>query len=281
MEEEEVKNLIELLNERTMKLMERESELADNLEEIEAQKEELTAAVEELIGNNKELLERNQELDQILYRASHDLRSPISSMLGVLNLIKTEQVPSALKDYCHHFELRINQMEGVVNTLNLLGQSTQEEIKITKIEIKTLVENEIKHLHYLPNFKFIEFEIEHLGASVIETDSVLLSILIRSLLSNAIIFREAKQGSVRVNVNAIREQLIITVADDGEGISPTIAPRIFEMFYRGSEKSIGQGMGLYLVKKILNRLKGNVDWQCKDDLTTFEVSIPIIPLLIS
>lgn len=281
MKEEEVKNLIELLNERTMKLMERESELADNLEEIEAQKEELTAAVEELIGKNKELVERNQELDQILYRASHDLRSPISSMVGVLNLIKTEQIPSALKDYCYHFEMRINQMEGVVNTLNLLGQSAQEEIKITKIEIKELVENEIKLLHYLPNFKFIQFEIIHLGSSAVETDSVLLGILVKSLLTNAIIFREATPGSVWVNTNVQDDQLIIKIIDDGEGISPTIAPRIFEMFYRGSEKSIGQGMGLYLVKKILSRLKGKVKWQCENNLTTFEVSIPIIPILIS
>ena len=95
MEEEEIKTLTELLNERTMALMARETDLADRKEEIEAQQEEITAAVEEVQAKNKvlvatldQLQERNQELDEILYRFSHDLRSPVASILGILSLFK-------------------------------------------------------------------------------------------------------------------------------------------------------------------------------------------------
>ena len=92
MEPEEINKLTALLDDRTMKLMERESELADKFEELEAQKEELTAAVEELMHTNKELTERNLELDAILYRSSHDLKSPLTSVFGILHLLKSEQI---------------------------------------------------------------------------------------------------------------------------------------------------------------------------------------------
>jgi signal transduction histidine kinase len=275
LEANDIKKLTALLDERTMKLMERESELADQFEELEAQKEELTAAVEKLIDKNKELLERNQELDQILYRASHDLKSPITSMFGVLNLLKSESIPEGFQDYYNHFELMMHQMNGVVNTLDLLGKSTLDEIKIKVVNLKELVERETNQLKYLSNFKWIDFEISFDGPLEIKTDELLVSILLRSLLSNAIVFREPKKGFIKVIMISTIDELQIEVENDGEGISELIAPKIFEMFYRGSERSIGQGMGLYLVKKIVGRLQGQVAWESTSSSTTFKVLIPL------
>jgi signal transduction histidine kinase len=275
LEGEEIKRLTALLDERTMKLMEREGELADQFEELEAQKEELTAAVEELINKNKELTDRNQELDQVLYRASHDLRSPVSSMFGVLNLLKAEEVPAHIQQYCIHFERMMHQMNGVVNTLDLLAQSTLDEIRINSLQVDRLIEEEIGSLSYLSNFRFIEFRKSMEGAERIQSDELLLRILVRSLLSNAIIFRKPQNGIVEIHVAVQGDEMKIEVKDDGEGISEEVAPKIFEMFYRGSEKSIGQGMGLYLVKKIVWRLRGRLNWQRANGVTVFTISIPV------
>ena len=277
LEEADIKRLTALLDERTMKLMERESELADQFEELTSQKEELTAAVEQVISKNVELTERNHELDQILYRASHDLRSPITSMLGILNLIKSESVSDGLMEYYLHMKQMILQLEGVVNTLNLLGRSTQEEIKITPINLHSLIEDEISHLTSLPNFKWIDFRKSITVKNVIQTDEQLLRIAIKSLLANAITFRLAEQGWIEINVVAEDNRLHLQVKDNGEGIDASIAPKIFDMFYRGSEKSIGQGMGLYLVKKIVNRLHGEIEWESTSGVTQFRISIPVSP----
>jgi signal transduction histidine kinase len=281
LEEEHIKKLTAHLDERTMKLMERESELADQFEELESQKEELTAAVEEVIRKNNELTERNQELDQILYRASHDLRSPITSMLGILNLIKSESVSEGLVEYCFHMKQMIMQMEGVVNTLTLLGRSTQEEIKITPIDLHSLIEEEINHLSSLPNFKWIDFRKSIVSKNGIQTDEQLLRIVIRSLLANAITFRLAGQGWIDISVVVEDDLLHLHVKDNGEGIDTSIAPKIFDMFYRGSEKSIGQGMGLFLVKKIVNRLNGEIKWESTPGITQFRISIPVSPSPVS
>ncbi len=275
MKEEDIKKLTALLDERTMKLMERESELADKFEELEAQKEELTAAVEELISKNKELTDRNQELDQILYRASHDLRTPVTSMFGVLNLLKADAIPESVKEYCNHFERMMYQMSSVVNTLDLLGKSTLDEVKIKSVAVGPLIEEEIQQLSYLQNFKLIDFRKFVTTADYVNTDELLFRILVRSLLSNAIIFREPREGFVEINASVMSGELQLSVTDDGEGISQSIAPKIFDMFYRGSERSVGQGMGLYLVSKIVWRLHGKLNWESKDGLTIFRISIPV------
>ncbi len=281
MKDEEIKNLTALLEERTMKLMERESELADKFEELESQKEELTAAVEELIHKNTDLNERNQELDQLLYRASHDLRSPITSMFGILHLLKSDAISESIKDYCQHFERMMHQMNGVVNSLSLLGQSTKETIEISEVDIKPIVEEEISQLSNLPNAPTIKFRKYFSGNGKVHTDEVLLRVLLRCLLSNAITFRERKTGCVEVHIVTLDSKLSLEVIDDGEAISPQVAEKMFDMFYRGSERSIGQGMGLYIVKKIVSRLQGSVNWETRKDKKAFMVSIPLVPVLAS
>lgn len=277
MEEDRIEKLTRLLDERTMKLMERESELADQFEELAAQKEELTAAVEELVEKNKQLTERNQELDQILYRASHDLRSPVTSMVGVLSVLRLDEVPDKFKEYCNYFEKSIQQMQAVVNTLTLLGQSTTDAIHRSVFDIEQAVQNEIDLLKYLGNFNLITFQKSVDGNPMIYSDETLLRIVIKSLLSNAIIFRKPERGSVTVRVHAQSARLMLEVSDDGDGIPAATGDRIFEMFYRGSEKSVGLGMGLYLVQKIVKRLQGNVHWKSVDRHTVFTVSIPLTP----
>lgn len=276
--EEEIRKLSALLDERTMRLMERESELADQFEEIEAQKEELTAAVEQLMSKNKDLLERNQELDQILYRSSHDLKSPLTSMFGLLAIMQAEELPEHMRNYCTHFERQLHQMNSVINTLTLLGKSVLDEIKLTEVKLTLLVEEEIQHLQYLEKFRQIRFNKFFSGTDRVYTDNLLIRIIVRCLVSNGIIFRDNEPGIVDVHVEATVNELIIKVTDDGEGIDSSIAPRIWDMFYRGSEKSKGQGMGLYLVKKIVERLRGDVRYYRTSHLTVFEISVPLVPL---
>jgi signal transduction histidine kinase len=273
--EEEIRRLNELLNERTMKLMERESELADRFEELEAQKEELTAAVEELIEKNKLLAERNQELDQILYRASHDLGAPVASMVGVLSLLQLETVPPNFKTYCDHFEKSITQMQAVVKTLILLGQATSESVSPADCDVQHMVEDEINQLSYLGNFNQVEFKKSFSGNAHVYADESLLRIILKCVLANAVIFRNPGKGYVGVDVDVKPDQLHLRIADDGEGITAEKGSRIFDMFYRGSEKSVGLGMGLYMVRKVVDRLRGSLMWQSGDGQTVFTISIPV------
>lgn len=159
MEDQEIERLSALLDQRTMALMERESDLADRMEEIEAQKEELTAAVEELDSKNKiletaleELKERNQELDQILYRASHDLRSPVTSIVGILSLLQHESLSEIQEKCFEHIRDRASQMDEVLKSLSTLAKTISNDIHFSKVNIDACIRSCINDLQYQPNF---------------------------------------------------------------------------------------------------------------------------------
>ncbi len=279
MEEKEIATLIELLNERTLALMARESDLADRAEEIAAQQEEITAAIEEVQSKNKvlvetldQLKERNHELDEILYRFSHDLRSPVTSILGILYLLKYENLPLSLQDYFWHIQAKSIQMEELLNSVSVLSKTIKSDIQFSDFLIENQISLCIKEYHTLPNFSKVEIKTSHIGKPQIHFDRFLTSIIVKNLLSNALLYRDASiHGIVTINTRLNDTFFEIEITDDGEGISDQVKGHIFKMFYRGSEKSTGSGLGLYVVKKIVEQLNGSIDFITNQFVTTFTV----------
>ncbi len=279
MKEEEIKTLIELLNERTLALMARESDLADRTEEIAAQQEEITAAIEEVQSKNKvlvetldQLKERNQELDEILYRFSHDLRSPVISILGILYLLKHENLPISLQDYFWHIEAKSIQMEELLNSVSVLSKTIKSDIQFSDFIVENQINLCIKECSSLPNFSKIEIKTSHLGNPQIHFDRLFTNIIVKNLLSNAILYSDSSaHGHITITTRLNDEFFEIEITDDGEGISDQVKDHIFKMFYRGSEKSTGSGLGLYVVKKIVEQLNGSIDFITNQSSTTFTV----------
>ncbi|HEY3430398.1 MAG TPA: HAMP domain-containing sensor histidine kinase [Cyclobacteriaceae bacterium] len=282
MEDKEIQRLGALLDERTMVLMERESDLADRMEEIEAQKEELTAAVEELESRNKmletaleELKERNHELDQILYRASHDLRSPVTSIVGILNMLESDP-PIEIQMKCfEHIRAKSSQMDELLKSLSTLSKTISNDIHFSTVNLDLTIRSCINDLRYLPNFSSVAIRTETENLSDVITDKLLLCIIIKNLLANSLTFREpAKGGLIFIHSTVFDSYFEIEITDDGVGISDSIKDKIFNMFYRGSEISTGSGLGLYIVKKIVDQLKGHMQFTSGDGLTRFKVVLP-------
>jgi len=283
MEEEEIKTLTELLNERTMALMARETDLADRKEEIEAQQEEITAAVEEVQSKNKvlvatldQLQERNQELDEILYRFSHDLRSPVASILGILSLFKYESLTDSMFSYFSHIRSKSVQMEELLNSVSVLSKTINSDIHFSDFQVEELINICIKDSSVQPNFPKVIIETRHLGKPSIHFDRFLTSIIVKNLLINAIVYRDlSKNGSITINTILNDGLFEIEISDDGDGISDQVKDHIFKMFYRGSERSTGSGLGLYVVKKIVEQLNGTVSFFTKQSLTSFKVNFKL------
>lgn len=280
MEVSDIRHLLQLLEVKNQQLDELEGSFAEQKEEIEAQKEELTAAIEELISKNKSLeltlaalQQRNYELDQILYRASHDLKSPVTSLHGLLNLLQVQGTAEEAV-ILQRMQQKIVQMYDVLRSLTMFSEASFQQLQVKNVDLPALLEA-VKHdLSYLPAYENVEIRtalIPHVWF-----DAGLLSIILKALLSNAITFRNPLEpGFVQVDVKEERGNLILTVTDDGDGVLPGTEVQIFELFYRGSEKSTGVGIGLYLVKKIADRLKGTVSHSRKEGSTIFQVVIPL------
>jgi signal transduction histidine kinase len=280
--EDNIARLKTLLDERTMALMARESDLADRTEEMNAQKEELSAAIEELEGKNNtltetlaQLKERNQELDQILYRCSHDLKAPISSIVGILNILSYEPLSKGQKACVDHIQAKTNQMDELLRSLSALAKTINDDIHITTFNICEVVKNCISDLSLDPNYQFVDIHCQSSGKNEVRSDCLLVTILIKNLLANSLTFHKlGAKGFIKITSIVTDHFFEIEIEDDGEGIADSVKDRVFEMFYRGSERSIGSGLGLYIVNKIVDQLKGEVHFSSKVGSTTFKIKLP-------
>lgn len=282
MENSDLQDLISALQLKNRQLEEREGDLSDQKEEFQAQKEELTAAIEELVSKNNSLAEtlqqlqkRNEELDQILYRASHDLKTPVSSLEGLLDLMRSENLTPSQTNLHTYMNQKVSQMNDVLKSLTMFAEASFEKIEVKEVALKKVAEEVLRDLSYLPNYGNVNIEIEYNTLQHVQTDELVLYNILKCLISNSITYRDpVKEGKVWVNFSKSSEHLHIEVTDDGEGISTGISDSVFDMFFRGSEQSLGQGLGLYIVKSVVDRMKGNVQWISNSGKTTFHVTLP-------
>jgi light-regulated signal transduction histidine kinase (bacteriophytochrome) len=124
---------------------EREYELAERQEELESQKEELNAAIEELVSKNEyltstldELSQRKAELDQLIYRMSHDLRTPVTSILGVCQVMKMEGLPAAFFFHLDHIQKKGYELDCLLKSLTSFSQAALEDLVSTDVSLRKL-----------------------------------------------------------------------------------------------------------------------------------------------
>jgi signal transduction histidine kinase len=278
----DIDSLLAKLKEESRKLSEREQDIHEQAEELASQKEELTAAIEELMAKNRsleetlnQLRERNYELDQILYRTSHDLRSPLSSIKGILALLQLEPQSDVIRNYGKHIENQANEMDSLLRSLASLSKSILEDPKLDVIDLSRLIWQVVNEYRHLPGWKHVEVSVDVHDTNFF-SDVGLITIIFQSLFSNAFIFRDpGKTGRLIIRTREQNDNWMAEIIDDGEGIETSIGPHIFDMFYRGSERSIGSGLGLYVAKKAVERLKGNISFHHEAGATCFTISVPL------
>jgi signal transduction histidine kinase len=280
-EQNSLKELVSLLEKRNQLLVEKERELADRQEELMAQKEELTAAIEQLQERNASLIEtlnelkiRNHELDQVLYQSSHHLRTPVKSLEGLLNLFLSEGLSPGQQTLHAHMLDKVSQMNVLLTSLSNLSRAEFYTLHYHTVDFDRIVRQVIDELTHLANFNNINFTIEG-NQTMLKTDEALLKIILKSIITNAITFRNPDlPGEVSIACVKNDNEFKITIADDGEGIDHAFAEKIFNMFFQGSQRSTGAGLGLYIVKSCLKRLQGNIRVHSSVPGTRFEITLP-------
>ncbi len=281
-DKEEIALLITQLKDKSLQLIARERELEEQEEKISSQKEELTAAIEEVMSKNRSLEEtlqqlrdRSFELDQILYRTSHDLRSPLSSIKGILSLLELEPQSDIIRNFGKHIDDKATQMDNLLRSLASLSKSILEDVELAAIDLNKTIWQVVSEYRQLPTWNDVTVSLA-LHEPGIKSDQALIGIIFQSLFSNAFIFRDPlKKGHIFIRTRQENKNWIMDVIDDGEGIDPAVQPFIFNMFYRGSEKSIGSGLGLYVARKAAARLNGTISFHLEHPTTRFTLTLPL------
>ena len=225
---------------------------------------------------NKELQTVNTELATFIYRTSHDIRGPLARLLGLCNigLIDVEDI-NAL-DYLQKIQLTAQNLDVILRRLTTMQEITQAEYTEEDIDFEAII-HEIQQqlsaynmqvdLHLQENLRY-------------RSDRHLIKFILNNLIENAFKFSSknpAEKPFVKADIQAVNDKLIITVTDNGTGIKPDEAEYIFQMFSTVGTKYENTGMGLYMVKKVLDKMGGTIQLENRDDsLTQFTVSLPLV-----
>jgi PAS domain S-box-containing protein len=214
-----------------------------------------------LIEKNRDLQKVNSELDSFVYRVSHDLRAPLTSILGLISLMKLESNPDKLAEYIQLQEKSIYKLDLFIKEIINLSRNSRLGVTASKIDFEKLINEIFDEQTYSASFAKVERIVEVENDISFYTDRQRLSIILNNLISNGLkyVSPHEKNPFVKVRVSlADDEKCMIEVSDNGIGISEIHLPKIFEMFFRATQDFTGSGLGLYIVKETVEKLKGKV-----------------------
>jgi len=220
-----------------------------------------TYTAKQLLEKKTEELGRlNDELDNFVYSASHDLRAPIASMMGLLNISSYTEDVNELKDYNKLIKKSLQKLDKVINSIINYSWNSRIDLLPEQIALEEMIWECLKFYDYIPYFSTIDFKISLRQKQPFHSDPHRLKIIIKNLLANAIQFQRPENTRKMVEINAVvsDEKLTLKIIDNGEGIPSQHLASIFNMFVRLNHSKSGAGLGLYLVKQALNKLEGNI-----------------------
>jgi signal transduction histidine kinase len=233
-------------------------------------------AEDRLRQQNEELLKINAELDRFVYRASHDLRAPLVSLLGLIDITKEEPDAATRGMYFQLMEKSISKLDTFIKGIIDHSRNARMEVTGQVINFESLVEEVWDELKYIQGSDRIRKELSITGDEVFSSDLFRLKIIFSNILSNAIRYSNPQVDSfvlIRVDIQA--QESTIELEDNGFGIAEGSLDKIFEMFYRASEKNVGSGLGLYIVREAVQALKGTISVRSQlGKGTTFRVVLP-------
>lgn len=225
----------------------------------------------------EELRFKKNELDAFVYRASHDLKGPVNSLLSLYG-IAAEELEGQTKalEYLNHYHRNIGRLHDIIGNLLELTKIKDIKAHFKPVKVDEVVQHSLELLDHLPNYENIEFDFDYELPGLVITDQTLITTIIQNLLENAIKYSNTQiKGEVNVSIRYQEDLLTIQVSDNGIGIREDVLPKIFNMFYRATDQASGSGLGLYLLKNAVDKLEGTIDIESAyGEGTTFTIFIP-------
>lgn len=222
-----------------------------------------------------ELNRVKHELDQFIYHASHELRGPLATMLGVVNLIEFDKSSDSLGNYCNILKERINGLDNLLKSIVAISLNNKEAVVDDSIIWQDVVPSVLREFSSAHAKVVTSFIIEQ--TSPFHNDLNRIRIILKNLIANAVKYANptASTSTVTIKVVSGPEFARITIKDNGIGIDAGYVNDIFKMFYKATAQAKGHGLGLYTVKVMMDKLNGKVEVESKlGEGTTFTLLLP-------
>ncbi|MBY0424563.1 MAG: HAMP domain-containing histidine kinase [Cytophagales bacterium] len=231
----------------------------------------------ELVEHEKMLLEANKELDNFVYRASHDIKGPLARLKGVCHVALMQTKDDDSRKF---FMLLDNEALRLNTILNKLLQV--KDLKMTtpekeSVNLKQAMLETLEGMKQFEGYKEVTFQLDIPEFLEVHTDRKLLTLLLTNIMDNAVLYRSltSDKPTVMVHAGSTLTDVVIYIEDNGIGIPDDYLDKIFEMHFRATERSNGAGLGLFIVKNILDLLGGKIKiFSAPERGTRVEILIP-------
>lgn len=225
---------------------------------------------------NKNLTIVNTELDKFVYSASHDLRSPISSLKGLIEIMNTENNITQLRAYLALMNQNLDKQDQFIKDIINYSRNKKAKMTITNVSLVQIIEDAISLNQYRQETQQIKIN-KTLHIDNILSDELKLKTIINNLLTNAIKYSDSGKENRYITINTYEDHQSnkIVISDNGIGIKPEYQQKIFDMFFVTNNNNKGTGLGLYLVKDAIKALNGTIEITSKIDIgTKFIINLP-------
>ncbi len=227
--------------------------------------------------SNNRLQKLNDNLDGFVAKVSHDLRSPLASIRGILELVNLSNQDPTLNEYLDLMKTSVKKLENFITDILDLAKSSKLEPKKEQIDLQVFFNDILGSLRYAENAEKVEkiFKIE--TSSSFFSDKQRLGIIFSNLIGNSIRYANLKRSDcyVKITAHVSPQKAVFEIEDNGIGIEEKHQTRIFDMFYRANDSKTGTGLGLYIVKEAVEKLGGNIKLHSQPEVgSTFTITLP-------
>jgi len=217
---------------------------------------------EVLQRQNIELLKINKELDSFVYNISHNLRSPLVSVIGLINVAQLDKNRSleTVERYFDMIKKSTLRLDETLREILDFSENLRTDVKISEVDLVKLCQESADKLRNVKGADKVEKQYHILNDTPFFSDHYRLTVILFHLFANSIEYQDDQKENqyIRVNASISPTRATFSVWDNGVGIQTERLPQVFDMFVRSNESSDGAGLGLYVVKEVVEKLNGTI-----------------------
>jgi signal transduction histidine kinase len=240
---------------------------------------ELKKSEERLKHQNSELEKVNHELDQFVYSASHNLRAPLLSVKGLLNLIEQEEMEArSRKRFIEEIHKSIQRLDGTIKDIIEYSKNARLDIQPSCIDLEQLIRDTHEDLKFYEGTT-VSLELRLEQSAPFYSDERRIRSIVHNIMSNSVKYSDNQKDAcwLKIEIHADQEKCVFDFTDNGKGIPAEYQSRVFEMFYRATSERSGSGLGLYIVKEMTERIGGTVELESQLGIgTKVRLTLPML-----
>jgi hypothetical protein len=227
----------------------------------------------------QELKRLHSELENFVYKASHDLKGPLASILGLTNLALDEVQDQAALPYLQMTNQSARKLDAnlhdFLHTIRLRNADPQWE----EIQFESLVREALAAFSKESGYDEVSVRLKIVPDFRMYSDRDMLASILHHLIDNSIKYRDANKYQCRLTIKAMPAKetgVCLVIEDNGLGMSQDVQGKAFDMFYRASVLSKGTGLGLYVVKNTVEKLNGVITLESAEAIgTRYTIHLPV------